>query len=151
MNGSKALMIKANDTDVVVIAISVMQSLNEIGLQKLWIAFDQGGNFRWIPVQEVVHTIGQEKASGLPFFHAFPGCDTVSAIRCKWKTSAWQTWNICEEISTTFTKLSQCVTALDNVDLQSLEKFVVVMYDRSSADTSVNDARLKLFARKQRP
>jgi len=31
MDGSKALMIKANNTDVVVIAISVMKSLNEPG------------------------------------------------------------------------------------------------------------------------
>ena len=46
---------------------------------------------------------------------------------------------------------NQCVTALDNADLQSLEKFVEVMYDRSSADTSVNYARLNLFACKQRP
>ena len=43
------------------------------------------------------------------------------------------------------------MTALDNADHQSLEKFVVVMYDRStSVDTIVNDARLNLSARKQR-
>ena len=151
MNGSKALMIKANDTDVVVIAISVMKSLNELGLEKMWIAFGQGGNVRWIPVHEVVNTIGPEKASGLPFFRAFTGCDTVSVFRSKGRKSAWQTWNVSKEISTAFTTFSQCVTALDNSDLQSLEKFVVVMYDSSSADASVNDARLNLFARKQRP
>ena len=71
----------------------------------------------------------------------------MTALRCKWKKSAWQTWNVCKEISTTFPKLSQCVTALDNADLQSLEMFVLVMYNRSSANTSVNDARLNLFAR----
>jgi len=71
MDGSKALMIKANDTDVVVIAISVMKSLNEPGLEKRWIACGQGGNFRLFPVYELVNTIGPEKASGLPFFHAF--------------------------------------------------------------------------------
>jgi len=151
MTSSKALMIKAHDTDVVVIAISVTKSLKELGLEKMWIAFGQGGNFPWIPVHEVVHAIASEKASGLPFFHAFTGCDTVSAFRGRGKKPAWQTWNVCKEISTTLTKLSQCVTALDNADLQSLEKFVVVMYDRSSADVSVNDARLNLFARKQRP
>jgi len=69
MDGSKALVIKANGTDVVVIAISVMKSLNEPG--KMWIAFGQGGNFRLIPVHELGNTIGPEKASGLPFFHAF--------------------------------------------------------------------------------
>jgi len=71
MDGSKALMTKANDTDVIVIAISVMKSLNEPGLEKMWIAFGQGGKFGLIPVHELVNTIGPDKASGLPFFHAF--------------------------------------------------------------------------------
>jgi len=71
MDGSKALMIKANDTDVVAIAISVIKSLKETGLEKMWIAFGQRGNFRLIPVHELVTTIGPEKASRLPFFHAF--------------------------------------------------------------------------------
>ena len=39
MDGSKALMIKANDKDVVAIAISVMKSLNNPGLEKMWMAF----------------------------------------------------------------------------------------------------------------
>ena len=33
--GSKPITIKANDTDVVVIAVSTMPSLQELGLQKL--------------------------------------------------------------------------------------------------------------------
>ena len=35
-------------------------------------------------------------------------------------------------------------------DLQKLENFVVLMYDRSSEASCVNEARLDLFARKQR-
>ena len=91
MNGSKALMIKANDTKVVSIAISVMKSLKGLGLEKMWIAFGQGGIVRWIPVHKVVNIICPEKASGFPFFHTFTGCDTVSAFRGKGKKSAWQT------------------------------------------------------------
>ena len=34
--------------------------------------------------------------------------------------------------------------------LQDLEKFVVIMYDRPSDVTTVNEARLDLYARKQR-
>jgi len=59
---------------VVVIAISVKKSLNEPGLEKVWIAFGQGGNFRLIPVHKLVNTIGPEKASGLPFFHVMRHC-----------------------------------------------------------------------------
>ena len=35
-------------------------------------------------------------------------------------------------------------------DLQIIEEFVVLMYDRSSSYKDVNEARLDLFARKQR-
>ena len=38
-----------------------------------------------------------------------------------------------------------------NTDLKTLERFVVLMYDRSSAATGVDQARLHMFARKQRP
>ena len=66
------------------------------------------------------------------------------------KSGALSTRPRCLRISTTFTKPSQCVEVLDNADLQSLKKSVVVIYNRSSADKSVNNARLNLFARKQR-
>ena len=41
-DGSKSIIIKANDTDVLVIAISVLPSLQELGLENRWIAFGQG-------------------------------------------------------------------------------------------------------------
>ena len=51
-------MIKANDTYVVVIAMSVVLSLKEIGLEYLWIAFGQGKNTRWISVHQLVENVG---------------------------------------------------------------------------------------------
>ena len=55
--GSKFAMVRANDTDVVVIAISVWHALEELGLQELWIAYDQGRNLRWIPVHDMYYNI----------------------------------------------------------------------------------------------
>ena len=49
------------------------------------------------------------------------------------------------------TKLSQFPTMINDEDQRILETFVTTMYDRSSASTGVNAARLDLFARKQRP
>lgn len=40
--GSRILMIKASDTDFLVITINVLPSLQEIGLQQLWIALAKG-------------------------------------------------------------------------------------------------------------
>ena len=148
--GSKFAMVRANDTDVVVIAISVWHALEELGLQELWIAYGQGRNLRWIPVHDLYYSLA-EKSKGMLFFHAFTGCDIVSAFRGKGKKSAWQTWNVCNEITENFRKLSHYPPVVDDEDLQILEKFVVIMYDRSSSAECVNDARLDLFARKQRP
>ena len=41
-HGSKSLMIKANDTDIVALAVFIMMPLKEMGLDQLWIAFGQG-------------------------------------------------------------------------------------------------------------
>ena len=65
--------------------------------------------------------------------------------------TAWQTWDICPEASPIFTKLSQYPPVLTDGDLEILEKFVVLMYDRWSTAVSVDEARLDMFARKQRP
>ena len=75
----------------------------------------------------------------------------MCTFRGKVKKSAWQTWNVFDDVSETFTNLSQHPTLVCDLDLQTLERFVVLMYDRSSAATSVDEARLDLFARKQMP
>lgn len=150
LEGSKSIIIKANDTDVVVIAVSTLPFLQELGLESMWVAFGQGANARWIPVHEIVVAIGPERVSGILFFHAFTGCDVVSGFRGKGKKSAWLTWNVCNDVSKTFMKLSHCPREVSDDDLYKLEQFTVLMYDRSSAASSVDEARLDLFARKQR-
>ena len=65
-------------------------------------------------------------------------------------SQSWQTWNVCEDVTGTFKKLSNCPQKVADDVLQKLENFVVLMYDRSSAASCVNEARLNLFARKQR-
>lgn len=69
----------------------------------------------------------------------------------KGKKTAWQTWNVYNQASATFEKRSHCPSKVEDSDLQVLERFVVLMYDRSCSVSSVNEARLDLFARKQRP
>ena len=42
IEGYNSLMIEANDTDIVVIAISLMPSLAATSLEKMWVAFGKG-------------------------------------------------------------------------------------------------------------
>ena len=57
----KSGMINANYTDIIIIAISVMSSLMQLGLQKMWVSFGKGEKTKWITIHEVVPTIGPEK------------------------------------------------------------------------------------------
>ena len=123
-------------TVVVVIALSALPSLQMLGLQRLWTP-----QVRWIPIHEVVLAIGFKKASGILFFHAFTGCD-ISAFCRKGKKSLWLTWDVCEEISSTFAKLSNCPAEVSSEDLKALENLLVLTYDRSGAATSVDEAGL---------
>ena len=148
--GYKSVLVDANDTDIVVIAISMMPSLTAIGLQEMWVRFGKGEHTRWIPIHDLVSNLGPEKSKGMLFFHAFTGCDVVSSFNGKGKKTALQTWNVFNEVSATFAKLSLSPSEIEESDLQVLEKYVILMYDRSSATSSVDDARLDLFARKQR-
>ena len=63
-------------------------------------------NLRWIPIHDIRHSIGSVKWKGIPFFHAFTGCDVVSALRRKGKRITWQTWDVYHEASEVFAKLS---------------------------------------------
>ena len=148
--GHKQVIIKANDTDVLVIAVSMFPSLCELGMEKLWLSFGQGGYHRWIPVHDVCQKIGLEKSKGILFFHALTGCDVVSAFRGKGKIAAWQIWNVYPEVSPVFTKLSTHPSIIGDEEQNVLEPFVITMYDRSGEATDIDAVRLDMFARKQR-
>ena len=70
---SKALVIKTNGTYIVVIGMSVLPQLQEIGVATLWTAFGHGVGMKWIPIHELFNAIGPARASGIMYFHAFTG------------------------------------------------------------------------------
>jgi len=73
------IMIKANDTVALVIAVNVLPDLKEIGVKQLWVDFGQGLNRRRIRVQDICLSIIL-KTHGILFFLAFSGCDVVSFL-----------------------------------------------------------------------
>ncbi len=69
----------------------------------------------------------------------------MSAFRGKGKKSAWQTWNVCNDVTSVFSKLSKYPPTVGDEDIENLEKFVIAMYDKSSTAKSVDDARLEPY------
>ena len=56
-----------------------------------------------------------------------------------------------DEVTETFSNLSQFPTEVTDTDLKTLERCVVLVYDSSSAATRVDEARLHMFCHEQRP
>ena len=86
--------------------------------------------------------------------HLFHGFNWVwCCVNILWQKekSAWQIKDGCGEATGIYSKLSQCQTIVDDEDLKTLDKFLVMVYDRSSTAECVDDVRLDMFAPKQWP
>ena len=59
-------------------------------------------------------------------------------------------WDVFSDVSDAFANLGNNQSPITEDDLKLFEQYVVFMYDRASTVTSVNEARLDLFARNQR-
>ena len=103
--GHRKILIRTVDTDVVVLAVWVAQELHEV-VDKLWLAFGTGKNFRYIAAHELVACLGPEKSKSLPVFHAITGCDAVSAFAGRGKKTAWAVWNTFSEATDAFLQLA---------------------------------------------
>ena len=146
-NGLKKISVIATNTDVVVIALYAYQYLN---LDELWIDIGRGKNQRYYPIHEYAKLLGKEKCDALPFWYALTGYDTVSQFAGRGKKTAWSTWNSFPEAAESFKQLS-FINRSDEEDIKIVERFVMLMYDRTSALSDINKCRQHLFTKKSRP
>ena len=146
--GYTKVMVRTVDTDVVVIAVAKFQYLS---LSELWIEFGIGKHLKYLPAHDISRSISEEKSQTLLAFHAFTGCDQTSSFAHYGKKTAWEAWGAFNEVTAAFQALSNAPT-VDVVDevMPILERYVTIMYDRTSTCVKVNDVRRDLFARKGR-
>ena len=135
------------DTDVVVLAVSRSVCFPNI---EVWVAFGVGKQLRFIPAHDIAIALGVEKARGLPFFHSFTGCDTVSSFGGKGKKTCFEVWKVFSEVTPIFAALTESPSTFNEEHMSVLESFVVRMYDRSSTETSVDATRKQIFTSKGR-
>lgn len=143
----KHVMIRTVDTDVVVLAVSFFEQLH---LDTLWIAFGVGKNFHYISAHSIAVALGTERSSALPIFHALTGCDTVSSFCGRGKSTAFDTWTSYPAVTEAFLHLRGNPFNVTTETVQVIERFVVLMYDKTSESDAVNVCRKELFARKNR-
>lgn len=144
--GYRKILIRTIDTDIVVLAVSEVKDMD---IDEMWIAFGMGKHYRFLPVHDIAVQLEADKCRALPMFHAITGCDTVSFFSGKGKKSAWDVWNVFPEITNVFASLTVTPGGFSN-DIASIERFVVLLYSRTSSQASVNKARQELFSRNAR-
>ncbi len=145
--GFANIQLRTVDTDVIVLAVAAAA---KIDVQELWVAFGTGKNFRYIPAHEIAASLGPDKSLALPIFHAYTGCDTVSAFSTKGKKTAWDTGRAFNEVTTTFLALSTGPALVTDCDVTVLERFTILLYDRTSSMVNIDQARQHLFTKKGR-
>lgn len=143
-DGHTAVLIRTVDTDVVVLAIA---TVSKMPIKELWVAFGTGANLRYIPTHNIASDLGDEMSCTLPLFHAFTGCDTVSAFASIGKKTAWGIWKTFPKVTAAFQTLAAGPPRIDKAIFDVLEHFVVLLYDKSCTSSGVNTARKKLFAK----
>ena len=81
-------------------------------------------------------------------FHALTGCDTVSSFAGHGKTSAWKVWAVLPELTEALQNVCSAPSVIPEETKQVIERFVILLYDRTSTCDKVDQARKKLFAKK---
>ena len=148
-NQHKKILIRTVDTDVIVRAIMASQTLPLHS--EIWVAFGSGNRFRSLPAHDIAVALGREKSAALPLFHALTGCDTVSAFVGYGKKSAWSTWRAFPELTSALLFLTSTPDQITDECMCLIERFVILMYDRTSTCTEVNGARCRMFPKKKSP
>lgn len=81
-------------------------------------------------------------------FHALTGCDTVSCFAGHGKRTAWAVWTPLPELTQTLTLLSTAPNRINEDAMHTIERFITLLYDRTSTETDIDKARRKLFSKK---
>ena len=145
-HGHHKIMVQTVDTDVVMMAVSVAQGFQPE--DELCLAFGTGKYFLYLAAHELAAGLGPQKAWALPMFHALTGCDTISSFAGHGKRSARAIWNVSPELTDALLQLSSAPSEIPEYVMQSIERFVILRYGRTSTCTDINKARKKLFTKK---
>ncbi len=140
------IIVRTVDTDVVVLDVHIAQNLSPE--DELWLKFGTGKNLRYLAAHTIASILGPEKTQALPMFHTLTGCDNVSSFVGHRKKPAWNIWKVYPELTDALLQLSCSPSEIPEDVLHSIERFVILIYDRTNMCTDIKEARRKLFARK---
>ena len=127
------------------LALMVAQTLS--AKVEVWLAFRTGKSFWYLSAHKITFCLGAEKSRALPMFHAITGCDTSTAFVGHGKKVHGLSGIPCQKWHDALLRLACTPTEILEQSMPAIERFFILMYDRTSICTNVNKARKKLFAK----
>ena len=92
--------------------------------------------------------MGKQKCLELLYWYAFTGCDIASRFNGHGNKTAWNVWGAFLEITDVLARLLLGSADIVEEDLTLIERFFVLLYDRTGSTASTNGARRLLFKNK---
>lgn len=149
-NGCKRIIIRASDTDIVVIALYLFEQLATEGLEELFIKSKD----YFIPVHDVEKVFSDQEKAMLPLLHAFSGCDTTSFVFGKGKRAfinAVEATNVATDMASVCKELEVSENIPADIISRSVDLATVVFTSLYSSDNfeNLDVLRYYLYARRQ--
>ena len=147
--GYKYLCIQSLDTDVLVILLGVFHQLwADYSFNDLVLESRREKDTKRVGIKGLAERLGQPLCQALPFLHTLSGSDTTSAFRGKAKKTAVSVLKGFPDAIRVFGDLFH--HPFQRIDENSdafnvIQRFVILMYSRTSEFEKVNDARLDMF------
>ena len=139
-----SVVVVSEDTDVLILLLAFKSSISS----SLFIKCGSQTRVKYIDVSRVVESIGANICRSLPGFHAFTGCDTVSAFAGRGKVSGYRIVSRSAEFQGIFQQLGTEWDLSDHLYC-SLEKFTCSVYCSNPGTSDINELRYRLFCLKR--
>ncbi|KAH9635594.1 hypothetical protein HF086_012263 [Spodoptera exigua] len=140
------ILIKASDTDVLIILLGNIHKLME---SEFWLASSatkksNNQSVDCINCTDLALKLGIKLCQSLPAFHAFTGCDYTAAFYNKGKVKPFQLFLKNEKYQTVFASLTDAADIFIDEKMKIVQEFTASMYGIQNC-TNVNDARYRIF------
>ncbi|KAG0721701.1 hypothetical protein GWK47_045906 [Chionoecetes opilio] len=153
-SGCTTCLVRTVDTDVLVILIGKYHFLaSKYPSADIWVAFSSGKNFLSYTSMPSVVLWAKRSPQRYQCSTASQGVIRLLLSLERGKKSVWEAWGAYTEVTDAFNFIVEHPHAQITVDCQEfqmLERFTVVIYDKTSPLVSVNEARKELFCQKNR-
>ena len=140
------VQIQTIDTDVFILALAFRHAANNPFCQVI-VCLSLPKCKRFYDVTSYSKVLGNKVCQGLPFFHAFSGCDSLSSFYNHGKCKLWDKWEEFPEselLTSTFIQLSTKPMTISNDNVDILEKYISYVYF-SEYNSCLDELRMKDF------